>query len=288
MLKQLPQAMQMRIRAVQLLMTSMLVPKLPIIFEKFHHSKEVREPKTASAGIPVPDNAHEFMSVSEFRDFVTAYLTGISEAEGHNVVRTMDIDEMTEGLKRKLPEGTDLIPQPVMLGIMNMVLSRTAMSNAPALGTILKHLGLEMKMPKSIMSPEDTLMAPSREYCRNDIMPSLVKHIETLMEAAGDSEDASLKVFDQVRMEIVNGLKEAKSANPVIHRIIEQVSSIDGSQMIHEFKENPSDKAINIRLFAHFINESLLVQMFAMEPQTAVPVVRYWGIDLAITADDAQ
>jgi len=54
-------------------MTTMLEPKLPIVFAKFHPATDPKPPKGKSSGMEIPDNADEIMSREEFSAFIRAY-----------------------------------------------------------------------------------------------------------------------------------------------------------------------------------------------------------------------
>ena len=59
-------------------MTTMLEPKLPIVFAKFHPATDPKPPKGKSSGMEIPDNADEIMTREEFSAFIRAYLLGIA------------------------------------------------------------------------------------------------------------------------------------------------------------------------------------------------------------------
>ena len=193
---------------------------------------------------------------------------------------------MTASFSAKL--SADTITQPQFLQLATFVLARTSMAKWEAMPHILLALGLgTMKLPNIPLDPQVALLAPAANYCKTEVMPFLSAHIKAFLEDNADHEDVNVAVIQAIQKDIADGLTEAESEHPVVKNWAESISMIPAAQLAPEFKTNVSDKTIEPKLLSFFVIITFLTQLFTIDTQAAVPVVKKWGIDLQIASPEA-
>ncbi len=195
--------MQRKMRAVELFMRTMMVPKLPLIFAHFHPTtktpEEVACTATVSGGIPVPDNKDERMTRDEFRDLVYAIHSATARADRHGIVRPSEVAEMEQmflammGIQAAPEDDSITIPQPLLLQFLTTILSRIAIQRYDAMPYLLQEFGLPTKCPKIPLTPADESRARIEGYIYDNIVPHLSAFVLKAAEENKDSESPAAR-----------------------------------------------------------------------------------------------
>lgn len=174
-------------RGANLFMTQMFIPKIPVIWAKFHSNPDRDASKaTQSSGITIPFVEGETMNRTEFHDFVEAFLRAQAEADGHGIVRMIELVQFELQLlvmfnmkeAAMSPSVPIALPFQLFKNALAMLVFRIVLSRYEITPYIMRHLGLEaMRLPKLPQMPWEEDNARTSAYCREAIMPALITFI---------------------------------------------------------------------------------------------------------------
>lgn len=195
--------------AVKLYLETMLGPKLPLVFARFHSTTQEERKSRAEKNLPettgtgvneVPNNSNEAMARSEFRKFIMATQLGVAQSDGHSVVRvsdatTMETQFLTAAGFRLDPTKPDeevSIPQAAFCRIASMIMVRLCMSRVEAVPFVVKEWGLNIKTPNF---PTDQLQAfqiQCRQYARDNVLPLMRNYVRKVQS---EQANAGMVIF---------------------------------------------------------------------------------------------
>jgi len=283
-------------RAVDLFMTVMMGPKLPIVFAHFHKSTKTAEQLAAggsvSGGIPVPNNADEVMSRDEFREVVYGINMATARADRHEVVRPSEVAGMERaflGMMGMRVAGDDdavSIPQPLFCRFIGMITHRIAMQRYDCIPYLLEEFGLPPKCPKIPLTPADEMRSRIDAYLYANVVPFLSKFMLTAAEENKDAEDPVARCgLRAVVDSMVAGLAEADT--PFARQAVTFLEAQPLDQIVNALKVEEEDKDAHPRLVVYHVVTKMLSMLLGMEPETAAFVFKRWGIDFVVFFEDS-
>lgn len=190
-------------RGIQLFMTQMFIPKIPIIWAHFHTPSTPRDDSkaTTSSGMTVPFVEGEEMNRAELREFIEEFLIAQSEAEGHQAIRFIECLQtelqilMGLGFQEACanPEAEIKLPFEKFKQMVSSFVMRITISRYDAMPFICQHFGLgAMKLPKLPQLAAETEQIRIRTICREQIMPLLIDFVTRNAEANQDNANAAI------------------------------------------------------------------------------------------------
>lgn len=296
--QQIPEDVMRKMKAVDVFMRVVVVPRLPIVFSKFaplEGEKMIKE-----NGIEVPDNAKRSMSASQFHEFVRSIQQGIADADFHGVVREEEVTEMEYSFyhmaqKIKTADPSQTLPESLSITrqeFMNMsayMIARLVAARFDAAKHIIKNWGFDVKLPEIPLTNEEQVTTHIREFAYSEVAPVLTSYIEG-KQAENVEEENPLRrwAVRDVLDSIVEGMEEANSENPNAAQVLKMVKELDADMVLEQCMGTSADgKGVNPRFLAFVVITNWATLMLGVDPDVATFVFKKWGLEVAIADEEA-